>query len=671
MPQEKDLSKNSKAMFKAMSLALQPTQKSLDKQKVLLTHIARNSYAAKKNAEERLEEGKAEKVTADNEKKQTSFLEGIFGEAKKDKKERKGIFGFLMDNWKLIAVGIGLLLTPIRHLVAGFNWMKEYWENNTLAEMGADLATAFVVAMGLKIGAGILFNKLVTSLASAFLPEGATLATITAKELALSLLPKISVLAFIAGAGQSLWDGYKGTQLAKDWGVSDVEGALGAFIGGQGKGIANAFKNALAKGGIGMGIGLMVGGPIGAIAGGIIGAAFGAITGYIGGEQIANWIKESKEWVVKEWDNIKRSMDDIADGAVLFLRAILPEDWGKNLRTRAEREEAARRAAVGGDINQLSQEEKNQLQKDKIAQEERKKRGGAASAVAKGDIIGIESEMTAIENEMVGKEQKGGQYWTDPEYVKLGNKLATLRQDKLAILENQTKEKKKSDLSFANLKIQKNVNTAMAINPALANTVHMSGAAFKAAGHQMRITSGFRNTAAQRKAMEELRRDDPAQYEKNYKLSAKNDASTEKWLKDHISRHSTGNAVDVSYPEGIKGNKAKQEEFVNSLNSMLQKDGDGSYAVAEGHHIHINTGQKTGKMSQATFEKAFNVKMAQRANPGVGSQLGPMPQNNGNGVTNITTINKSGDTIGGGGTTLVQQPGAGDDNARAINDQTH
>ena len=87
------------AFLKAMSTALRPTEKSLDKQKVLLTHIARNSYAAKKNAEERLEEGKAEKVTADNEKKQTSFLEGIFGEAKKDKKERKGIFGFLMDNW--------------------------------------------------------------------------------------------------------------------------------------------------------------------------------------------------------------------------------------------------------------------------------------------------------------------------------------------------------------------------------------------------------------------------------------------------------------------------------------------------------------------------------------------------------------------------------------------
>ena len=129
-----------------------------------------------------------------------------------------------MDNWKLIAAGLTLLLAPIRHLVTGFNWMKDYWENNTLSEMGADLATAFVVAMGLKIGAGILFNKLVTSLASAFLPEGATLATITAKELAASILPKIPILAFIAGAGKSLWDGYKGTQLAKEWGASECEG---------------------------------------------------------------------------------------------------------------------------------------------------------------------------------------------------------------------------------------------------------------------------------------------------------------------------------------------------------------------------------------------------------------------------------------------------------------
>jgi hypothetical protein len=162
-------------------------------------------------------------------------------------------------------------------------------------------------------------------------------------------------------------------------------------------------------------------------------------------------------------------------------------------------------------------------------------------------------------------------------------------------------------MSFATDKIKKNITTAMSINSDLAKVVHMSGSAFKVAGHQMKITSGFRNTAAQRKAMEELRKDDPAQYEKNYGFSAKNDASTEKWLKGHISRHSTGNALDVSYPSGIKGNKAKQEEFVDSLNSVLQADGDGSYAVAEGHHIHINTGQKAGKMSQASFEKKFNA----------------------------------------------------------------
>ena len=364
-----------------------------------------------------------------------------------------------------------------------------------------------------------------------------------------------------------------------------------------------------------------------------------------------------------------RRMDDIADGAVLFLRAILPKEWGKNLRTRAERERDLQETNVGAQTP-----EQQEFREETLKQNIKQQHGKASHYKDLNKKLVMYEEQMKMHSAVM---DYSGRFTDDINRKKYGDAKAAYdiaKKNADAVykqLENQTKEKKKSDLSFANLKIQKNVNTAMAINPALANTVHMSGSAFKAAGHQMRITSGFRNTAAQRKAMEELRRDDPAQYEKNYGLDAKNDASTEKWLKDHISRHSTGNAVDVSYPEGIKGNKAKQEEFVNSLNSMLQKDGDGSYAVAEGHHNHINTGQKTGKMSQATFEKAFNVKMAQRANPGVGSQLGPMPQNNGNGVTNITTINKGGDTVGGGGTTLVQQPGARDDNARAINDQTH
>ena len=88
------------AMFKAMSAALKPTEKSLKEQKVLLTHLARNSYHQKRSAEQAMEEGRAAKKAADNEEKQTTFLQRLIGRFKeKPKPAEKGFVGFLKNNW--------------------------------------------------------------------------------------------------------------------------------------------------------------------------------------------------------------------------------------------------------------------------------------------------------------------------------------------------------------------------------------------------------------------------------------------------------------------------------------------------------------------------------------------------------------------------------------------
>lgn len=96
------------SMFKAMEMALKPTEKLLQKQKVLLTHLTRNSY---KSAEENLESGKAEKIKAAEEKKQTGFLYQLVIKNKILENTGKNTMKWLGKKWKWIAAA-GLFLLP-------------------------------------------------------------------------------------------------------------------------------------------------------------------------------------------------------------------------------------------------------------------------------------------------------------------------------------------------------------------------------------------------------------------------------------------------------------------------------------------------------------------------------------------------------------------------------
>ena len=229
----------------------------------------------------------------------------------------------------------------------------------------------------------------------------------------------------------------------------------GAF--GLGKGVVGGLANLASKAIKGVSLSGMGPGLLGtaAKATGIIGLAYAVGKGaYAAYEEYEKGGNISQVWTagISEFMQVmslglldKKTADKWSKGVVDFFGDVYDFWFGDKKEELTEEQKKQKRIeGTGADINKLSQEEKNQLQKDKIVQEEKKLRGGAASAVAKGDITGIESEMTAIENEMAGKEQKGGQYWTDPEYVKLGNKLAKLRQDKLAIM--KANEKKASSL---------------------------------------------------------------------------------------------------------------------------------------------------------------------------------------------------------------------------------
>jgi|TARA_B110000438_G_scaffold235109_1_gene231717 hypothetical protein len=96
------------SMFKAMGMALKPTEKLLQQQKVLLTHLTRNSY---KSAEEKLESGKAEKLKAAEEKKQSGFLYQLVTKNKILEKAGKNTMKWMGEKWKLL-LGLGLFLLP-------------------------------------------------------------------------------------------------------------------------------------------------------------------------------------------------------------------------------------------------------------------------------------------------------------------------------------------------------------------------------------------------------------------------------------------------------------------------------------------------------------------------------------------------------------------------------
>lgn len=187
-------------------------------------------------------------------------------------------------------------------------------------------------------------------------------------------------------------------------------------------------------------------------------------------------------------------------------------------------------------------------------------------------------------------------------------------------------------------RISSDVAKMVALNPAMKDLIHISGSVFKAGGHDpMRITSGFRNRQAQRRAMESLRLRDKAQYEKNYTGPGNSSAtSTDAWLDRTMSKHQHGNGIDIGYPKGIKGRTPRATAFVASINNKLKAEGFDGIAVEEGDHIHMTAGGPKTKAQADKFERDFNAfkendqgQRLKQANQGV----------NGAGVNGGVTVN--------------------------------
>ena len=396
----------------------------------------------------------------------------------------------------------------------------------------------------------------------------------------------------------------------KDWNVNKFEAAIGGFFGGGAEGGA---MNALKQAGKWGSIGALIGGPWGAA----IGAILGAIAGVFGAEKIAKWTKGAKDAMTKTWDELTSAMGNMIDMLTAGLADLLPDKFlGFDLTEYKRRLKGTQEIheGVGAENAQMSQEDKNTTQKERLKKQRTQELGGAGSetAVNKGDVVGIESQMTEIENKMAGMMQNNKH--NTPEYKKLGANLNTLRaalkskKDTSGIQEQFGGRNKEQSAE-----IKEKYEKMTAINPNIGKLFHVSGNAFKAAGaDSIRMTSAYRSKEEQAIAMNDL---SPEAFQKNYGKNIEGDVgkagskerkiATSKVLEKWASRHMVGKGFDLAWPNNIKS-KEERGKLVSELGSTLAESGGSVWP--EGNHLHINEGKGSVSTNDVTdFEKKMST----------------------------------------------------------------
>jgi hypothetical protein len=503
------------------------------------------------------------------------------------------------------------------------------------------LAAALAPTSALMLGIGILKSG-VGALTTILKMGGASILT----------GPVAAIGAFIAGAGHAISEGLEGADLAKEWKVDKVDGFIGGMIGTTEKGITGMWKNALGKGAIGAGAGFLIGGPVGALVGGLLGAAFGAVTGYIGGERIAKWVNSTKKATIKAWDNMWSAMDNVADSIIKGLRAVLPESWTKNLRTKSEREEFAKRDAVGGNITQLSKEEQNALEKKKQKEALKKEEGMAAHyknigkklEVAEADKAKWETKLSQMHQ--FRTHQKGVlndvQKATEADYeLKRKNAAALVLRlkEQKKNQEDWEKQQKKGDMTTDALGIhfakkQTRASSWTGQTGMTKNKMATLASMFKGG---IDVTSGFRTEESGDKAMlgstSDFHKTYGAKTMKGIKdfgqpnSQERKDAIARMRLNGFQSQHEHGNAIDFSYPHG----------YTKATFPQLEKDilgvFPGANLIQEKDHLHMSFSDKalTNQSGRALQELQAQNNTLNRSGGGSGTSV------NVGGATNISS----------------------------------
>jgi len=132
----------------------------------------------------------------------------------------------------------------------------------------------------------------------------------------------------------------------------------------------------------------------------------------------------------------KETGDKWAKGITNFFGDIYDTMFGKTQKELTQKEiKELRELKSGKKYNEMSQEEKN-AEQERLKQEQlKRRRGGASSAVAKGDLKGIEAEIESVYNEMdaanLRKENAPGE--RKQTLARLKKRLDQLKADEAAI----------------------------------------------------------------------------------------------------------------------------------------------------------------------------------------------------------------------------------------------
>ena len=181
------------------------------------------------------------------------------------------------------------------------------WVNKVGEAIKDDPSLIVKAIVGLVAGAlgFVMVKKAIGSLlgivASKVFPTLATDAM--SKTVSSAFTSKLTKLGAIAGLGASIAimvnNGLEGIAKASEWGVSETNAFMGAFLGGTSSGWQGALSNGATGMLAGASIGSLIAPPLGTIVGALLGGGIMGALGYIGGEQIAQKIDEFDKWVSK------------------------------------------------------------------------------------------------------------------------------------------------------------------------------------------------------------------------------------------------------------------------------------------------------------------------------------------------------------------------------------
>ena len=274
-----------KSFTKGLKAALEPMQTSLAN--------IEQSLIVTASREDVVEGKRAEKVKLNEEKKQTSLLEKLFGKRDKDGKEGGS---FLSKHWgKILTALAGLMLFLPKDFLKEKLFNVEWWKD-TAKVFGIALVGYLALKTAWSASAGVFGGAIAGAVTSALLSGAGIPAALT------TAFKMTGVLAVALALGKLALDGWEG--YTSDWDASTFSKTLGGALGGKGKGALNSFVQG-SKWAVLLGAGgFAAAGPIGLVAGMLLGAALGGIAGYIGGETISLGIDKVGKEIEKIWDNI-------------------------------------------------------------------------------------------------------------------------------------------------------------------------------------------------------------------------------------------------------------------------------------------------------------------------------------------------------------------------------